>query len=229
MIKYCTICFRCTFCGSQVEEDMSTIPKKDSRLMLARFNEQLQPLYDLLREVEGIRLAPEILEPEPVDIDVIRGIIKPNENINAQIWSGEATRSSSGFVVEEARVDITIGGQDIIDSSVVKKERPIWMTESTVVTKDSEANAELMLEKVAQDSNTWQSSANTLGTISKNKKDNEDNIYQYLLTHEKQVTKNNIDAVKNINPGNQDSSGDSSGEDDDEIDRTEIRMYFLKL
>lgn len=56
-----------------MEEDQSALPKKDSRLLLAKFNEQLEPLYILLREVEGIKLAPEILEPEPVDINIIRG------------------------------------------------------------------------------------------------------------------------------------------------------------
>ena len=65
--------FRCTFCREIVEEDQSALPKKDSRLLLAKFNEQLEPLYILLREVEGIKLAPEILEPEPVDISTIRG------------------------------------------------------------------------------------------------------------------------------------------------------------
>lgn len=58
-----------------VEEDQSALPKKDSRLLLAKFNEQLKPLFTLLREVEGIKLAPEILEPEPVDISTIRGYI----------------------------------------------------------------------------------------------------------------------------------------------------------
>lgn len=52
---------------------MSALPKKDSRLLLAKFNEQLQPLYDLLREVEDIKLSPECLEPEPTDLDSIRG------------------------------------------------------------------------------------------------------------------------------------------------------------
>lgn len=52
---------------------MSALPKKDSRLLLAKFNEQLQSLYDLLRAVEDIKLSPECLEPEPVDIDTIRG------------------------------------------------------------------------------------------------------------------------------------------------------------
>lgn len=67
--------FRCTYCREIVEEDQSALPKKDSRLLLAKFNEQLEPLYILLREVEGIKLAPEILEPEPVDINTIRGYV----------------------------------------------------------------------------------------------------------------------------------------------------------
>lgn len=67
--------FRCTFCSHLVEEDDSALPKKDARLMLARFNEQLQPLYDLLREIEDVRLTSELLDPEPIDINVIRGFV----------------------------------------------------------------------------------------------------------------------------------------------------------
>lgn len=214
---------RCTYCGSLVEEDMSAIPKKDSRLMLAKFNEQLQPLYDLLREVEGIKLAPEVLEPQPVDIDVIRGLIKPGEN-QGGIWSGEATRNSSGFA-DETRVDITIG-EDSTDNIVVKKEQPIWLTESTVVstTENSEFDAEINLEKVAQSTSAWNS---TPSTSSRNKKETaEENIMSVLLANEKQTTKATNDAVKNLNGNNGDSSGgdSSAGEDDDEnFDTTEIR------
>lgn len=217
--------FSCLFCGSAVVEDLSAMPKKDSRLQLAKFNEQLQPLYDLLREVEGIKLAPEVLEPEPVDIDFIRGIIKPNDPGASEVWSGEATRSS-GFAVEETRVDITIGDADTTDANVPKKERPIWMTTSTVVGSnepDEQNDAESLLEKVAQTSNSW-SAAKASTTGSRNKKENEENIMSVLLAHEKQTTKANTDAVKNLNTNSQDSSGNSSGDDDDdEIDRTEIR------
>lgn len=73
--------FHCTFCGNRVEEDMSAVPKKDSRLLLAKFNEQLQPLYDLLRDVEAIKLAPELLEPEPCSLDSIRGYVYLLNNI----------------------------------------------------------------------------------------------------------------------------------------------------
>lgn len=223
--------FRCTFCGSSVEEDMSAMPKKDSRLMLAKFNEQLQPLYDLLREVEGIKLSPEILEPEPVDIDTIRGIIRPNEHGVGEVWSGEASRGG-GFAVEETRVDITIGESDTTDT-ILKKERPIWMVESTVITNDPDQSndAESILEQVAQTSsqssvNLWNSS-NASSTVTstatpKNKKDNED-IMAVLLANEKQSTKATTDAVRNLNTNNNSSGGDSSDEDDKEIENTEIR------
>lgn len=128
--------FHCTYCREVVEEDSSALPKKDSRLLLAKFNEQLEHLYMLLREVEDIKLAPEILEPEPVDISMIRGIDKKaNAAHFGQEWSGEATRKA-GFLVDEARVDITIGEES--NSTVNRKEQPIWMTESTVIeTQDS--------------------------------------------------------------------------------------------
>ena len=60
--------FRCTFCNMIVEEDQSSMPKVDSRMLMARFNEQMEPLYKLLREVEDVKLAPSLLEPEPTDI-----------------------------------------------------------------------------------------------------------------------------------------------------------------
>ena len=47
--------FRCTFCGSSVEEDEAAMPKKDSRLLLAKFNDQMEKLYDLLRMVEDYK------------------------------------------------------------------------------------------------------------------------------------------------------------------------------
>ncbi len=60
--------FRCTYCGSEVEEEQSAVPRTDARTLMVKFNEQMEPLFGLLREVEDIKLAPSILEPEPVDI-----------------------------------------------------------------------------------------------------------------------------------------------------------------
>uniref|UniRef100_A0A182QFA2 General transcription factor IIE subunit 1 n=1 Tax=Anopheles farauti TaxID=69004 RepID=A0A182QFA2_9DIPT len=220
--------FRCTYCGSAVEEDSSALPKKDSRLLLAKFNEQLQPLYDLLRQVEGIKLAPEILEPEPVDIDTIRGIAKPSTKAPTEQWSGEATRSS-GFAVEETRVDITIGDSDTLDTSTQRKDRPVWMTESTVISNDMDENSvDAILEKAAFTS----SQASALGSVSSNStttnvissrgRKDADDIMSVLLQHEKQSASNAAsEAVRGLGQNNDGNSSDTS-DDDRDIENAEI-------
>ncbi|OAD60521.1 General transcription factor IIE subunit 1 [Eufriesea mexicana] len=199
--------FRCTYCREVVEEDQSALPKKDSRLLLAKFNEQLEPLYILLREVEGIKLAPEILEPEPVDINTIKGIDtrKPSSlRAPGEQWSGEATRSS-GFMVEDTRVDVTIGDDSIDDNAANRrKERPIWMMESTVINSDSQPDGvntqENILDKAA---------ATATNTTSTNNKQGED-IMSVLLAHEKKGGTNSAAAIKSVLP--QESSDSSDNE-----------------
>ncbi|XP_071857923.1 transcription factor IIEalpha [Bombus fervidus] len=200
--------FRCTYCREVVEEDQSALPKKDSRLLLAKFNEQLEPLYILLREVEGIKLAPEILEPEPVDINTIKGIDtrKPSSlRAPGEQWSGEATRSS-GFMVEDTRVDVTIGDDSIDDNAANRrKERPIWMMESTVINSDSQPDGvntqENILDKAA---------ATATNTTSINNKQGED-IMSVLLAHEKKGGTNSAAAIKSVLP--QESSDSSDNEE----------------
>lgn len=185
--------------------------------MLAHFNEQLQPLYDLLREVEDIKLSPECLEPEPVDIETIRGENKVQNRTaggpGGEQWSGEATRNQ-GFAVEEARVDVTIGDA-IIKEASKPKDRPIWMTESTITT-----DSDTILAKAAQASENTTPVNSTSG---RGRKDNED-IMSVLLQHEKQVAKTNASAAASLR-GLSGASGNSSdsSEDDREIENTEIR------
>ncbi|KAF3427762.1 hypothetical protein E2986_05285 [Frieseomelitta varia] len=201
--------FRCTYCREVVEEDQSALPKKDSRLLLAKFNEQLEPLYILLREVEGIKLAPEVLEPEPVDINTIKGIDtrKPSSlRAPGEQWSGEATRSSSGFMVEDTRVDVTIGDDSIDDNAASRrKERPIWMMESTVINADSQPDGvnaqENILDKAA---------ATATNTTTTNNKQGED-IMSVLLAHEKKGGTNSTAAIKSVLP--QESSDSSDNEE----------------
>ncbi|XP_053953339.1 general transcription factor IIE subunit 1 [Anastrepha ludens] len=210
--------FRCTYCGSPVEEDSSAMPKKDSRLMLARFNEQLQPLYDLLREVEGIKLAPEILEPEPVDIDTIRGIAKPlAQRPDGQQWSGEATRNQ-GFAVEETRVDVSIGGE-IQEAVTERKARPVWMTESTVITEDNHDATDAILNEAAQSSTQHTISVGG-STNNRSKKENED-IMSVLLQHEKQTNQKEAQ-TKGLKYGSPNADSSDSSDDDNDIDNTKI-------
>ncbi|KAK7872034.1 hypothetical protein R5R35_004545 [Gryllus longicercus] len=203
--------FLCTFCKEVVEEDQSALPKKDSRLMLAKFNEQLEPLYILLREVEGIKLAPEILEPEPVDISTIRGL-DSKKMLGAPIrplgenWSGEATRMQ-GFAVEETRVDVTIGDETIKEQTA-RKERPIWMTESTIITPDSAMN-----EPLTSVSSSLDTPVEKVPNISGK---GQEDIMSVLLAHEKRGGGglSTAAAVKAVIPGHNESGSDSSGEED---------------
>lgn len=61
--------FRCTFCHNEVEEDASVCP--DARTLVARFNEQIEPIYVLLRETEDVNLSHDLLEPEPTEIPAL--------------------------------------------------------------------------------------------------------------------------------------------------------------
>ncbi|XP_050464750.1 general transcription factor IIE subunit 1 isoform X2 [Cataglyphis hispanica] len=214
--------FRCTYCREIVEEDQSALPKKDSRLLLAKFNEQLEPLYILLREVEGIKLAPEILEPEPVDINIIRGTDtrKPSSlRAPSEQWSGEATRTS-GFMVEETRVDITIGDESPDDNAANhRKERPIWMMESTVINSDSQPDGVNTQESILDKAATTATNTNTT-----NNKQGDD-IMSVLLAHEKKGGTNSAASIKAVLP--QESSDSSDNEEDMEmqtVDTGEVEM-----
>lgn len=68
LLEFVTQTLRCTYCDAEVEEEYSTVPKQDARTLMVKFNEQIEPIYVLLREVEDVKLAPELLEPEPIDI-----------------------------------------------------------------------------------------------------------------------------------------------------------------
>lgn len=62
----------CTYCKSEVVEEAASVPRQDNRTLMVKFNEQMEPIFGLLHEVEDIKLAPEILEPEPTDLSKIR-------------------------------------------------------------------------------------------------------------------------------------------------------------
>ena len=156
--------------------------------------------------------------------------LKPSDRPSNEVWSGEASRGG-GFAVEETRVDVSIGDSNDSLDSAPKKERPIWMVESTVVTNDDDqAAAESLLERVAQTSSqpiaTMPSAgASIINHTSRHKKDNED-IMSVLLAHEKQSNTKTSTAVKGLASNNHNSS--DSSEDEKEIENAEIRNDYFK-
>lgn len=121
--------FICTMCQEEVIEDESAVTKTDARTLLAKFNEQIEPLYALLRECDGISLSQELLEPEPTDLkNHSRSKPRPSNPGEKSTWSGDATRDVK-FGMSESTVTITV---DEEKKKEAVRERPVWMVESTI-------------------------------------------------------------------------------------------------
>ncbi|KAB7504600.1 General transcription factor IIE subunit 1 [Armadillidium nasatum] len=126
----------CIICRSEVREDMSRMPRHDTRILLSRFNDQMEPLFTLLREVENIKLSAEFSEPKPQDFSSMRksGQNKAEKKGNGNVaegksWSGDASKNQ-GFQVDSS-IDVNINAENGGEESVQMKEKPIWLTEAT--------------------------------------------------------------------------------------------------
>lgn len=195
LMDFSTQQLQCTHCQTEVTEDESSLPQNNARNNLARFNEQIQPIYNLLKEVEDVRLAPALLEPEPTDIRKLTnrqpGTQKARPDADSMIWSGSSTRDV-GFGYSESKVTITVGEE--MAAAPEKKEVPIWMQKSTV-------DGIPMLDSA--DSHVGGARETILPRSSSTAFHNED-IMQTLLVHEPKAGSSQI-------PG-QESSDDSDNE-----------------
>ncbi|KAG8592214.1 hypothetical protein GDO81_000438 [Engystomops pustulosus] len=130
--------FRCTYCNAEVEEDFSSMPKRDARTLLARFNEQIEPIFLLLRETEDIVLPCDLLEPQPTYIPELANSCEQMSDmsvIDMQMHQGRwANRPSSGDNMYVQNVTINVRETELKKVKEKKgKEQPVWMKESTVI------------------------------------------------------------------------------------------------
>jgi len=191
--------FKCTYCASTVEEDESAMPKKDSRLLLAKFNEQMEKLYELLRIVEDIRLSPEVLEPDPVDIMSNAVGEKKSGPQSGDMNDGNWSRDrGGGFRTDDQQVNITFGEEQ--QKEKVKKEVPTWITESTVADAAQDAVAAMgpSMGLVEEDDTLDQAP--------------DDEITSLLLRHEKTNKEKGASGI--VIPGD-DSDSDNRSDDSD--------------
>uniref|UniRef100_A0A3B5M4S3 General transcription factor IIE subunit 1 n=1 Tax=Xiphophorus couchianus TaxID=32473 RepID=A0A3B5M4S3_9TELE len=139
LFDHMTGMFRCTFCQTEVEEDESVCP--DARTLVARFNEQIEPIYALLRETEDINLSHDLLEPEPTEIPALK---QSRERAAAaagnaaggphrEAWSNKGSTYADLYI---QNVVISMEEQDDqkkqVNEGKPPKERPVWLTQSTV-------------------------------------------------------------------------------------------------
>ncbi|NXJ95619.1 T2EA factor, partial [Corythaixoides concolor] len=130
--------FRCTYCNTEVEEDASALPKRDARTLLAKFNEQIEPIFVLLRETEDIVLPYDLLEPQPTEIPEL------SESFDQKVCSSVlescsrpekwANRSSSfgNMYTQNLIIDVQDSEPKKKTREKAAKEQPIWMSQSTV-------------------------------------------------------------------------------------------------
>lgn len=137
--------FRCTFCQTEVEEDESVCP--DARTLVARFNEQIEPIYALLRETEDVNLSHDLLEPEPAEIPALKqsreraAAAGANAGPHREAWSNKGSTYADMYT---QNVVISMEEQDEQQKQASEgkapKERPVWLTQSTVQGADNESD-----------------------------------------------------------------------------------------
>ncbi|XP_005925939.1 general transcription factor IIE subunit 1 isoform X2 [Haplochromis burtoni] len=128
--------FRCTFCQTEVEEDESVCP--DARTLVARFNEQIEPIYVLLRETEDVNLSHELLEPEPAEIPALKQSRERAAASGAASGPHREAWSNKGSTYADLYTQNVVINMDQEEQqkqagdSKAPKERPVWLTQSTV-------------------------------------------------------------------------------------------------
>lgn len=193
----------CTFCDTEVEEDTSNGPKTDSRTMLAKYNTQIAPLYELLKNSENVEFTPTMIDPEPSYVEAlhenkdddgfgptIKKAAKNPDGTEKDKW-----RSTSGAAFEDnIQVEVDLGNDMDDKPKEIIKDQPEWMLKSTVTGDDT----------------------NDIISSGANHYPEDDSIDQLLKETEKEAPK----AVPKPPQKSADSSDDDFVSDDDEAQFT---------
>ncbi|XP_074722434.1 general transcription factor IIE subunit 1-like [Strix uralensis] len=130
--------FRCTYCNTEVEEDASALPKRDARTLLAKFNEQMEPIFVLLRETEDTVLPYDLLEPEPTEIPELSesfdqkvGSSVLESRSRPEKWTDRST-SFGNMYTQNLVIDMQDSQTKQKTREKATKKQPIWMSQSTV-------------------------------------------------------------------------------------------------
>ena len=202
---------KCTICEGLVEEDCAEIKQSNtSRTSLARFNEQMEPIFKLLRECEDMNLAPAILEPEPQAAQLasaVSGTRPSGPRGNKPAWANDAGGSDvSGPGI---KVDI-MGDEDDEGAAANKprpKEAPIWMRQSTVVSAPGIQTDATASSHVLQHGEATHRKPGTAGK--------DDEILAELLVHESVNKKPRLDIKEALGEGVGNDDSDSGSDESD--------------
>ncbi|MEE6460746.1 hypothetical protein FKM82_001087 [Ascaphus truei] len=201
--------FRCTYCNVEVEEDLSSLPKRDARTLLAKFNEQIEPIFVLLKETEDIILPCELLEPQPTEIPELSASSEHQSGLSMIDLQGHgrwADKSSATGNMYVQNLIINVRDSEPKRGKEKTKEQPIWIRESTVKGAPIQETNTNMTPEVLE---SLDENANTKDTTA----DNE--VIRTLLIHELKSVSGS--AVAKFSKSD---SGSDTSESDEEKKRT---------
>jgi len=119
----------CTFCNGRVEEDISVLPTHSTRSLVSKFNEQMQPFLDLLRETEDVRLAPHLLEPIPMPLSSDSA---KREQELAAAANGRNYGRHPGYGLNYTQGFTVSIGEESDSFDAQRKEVPVWLQTSSI-------------------------------------------------------------------------------------------------
>jgi len=206
LIDFKTGLFTCTHCGGPVEEDASHIVTYTGGSSLAKFNEQMEPIFTLLKACENINLAPDVLEPTPSTTALKAAQSKSNPS-SKHGW----TTDKKPLDLYDQSIQINVGDEAIQKETKQAKELPVWLSKSTVIhNEDSTDSSVASLDRAFSTTG-----ADTVAN-DQNKHEEDLAIMNDLLAHENTTKKARLDPASSLQPQHDESSMDSQPDSGDE-------------
>ncbi|EUB63905.1 General transcription factor IIE subunit 1 [Echinococcus granulosus] len=128
----------CVYCRSEVKEEEDNAQRSDARALVAKFHQQVRgPLDTLLKECDQVHLSSSILEPEFRALEPLPGTKSETDSSSNAVdsravnsWMNDSSKNPMATSTEST---VTIVLDAPTSSNVsAPKERPIWMSESTI-------------------------------------------------------------------------------------------------
>lgn len=186
LMDFNTNSMKCSFCGGEVEEDINHIKTQSKGSSLGRFNDQMESIYNLLKECENINLAPEVLEPSPSTAS-IKTSHKSTSSSNVK--SGWASANSKVKDLYDQNIKINVGDDEVEANNEQRKVKdlPVWISESTVLNEESN-DSSASLASSSHIDNAANSTSNQIAA-----KEDDHDIMSHLLAHENSDKKQHLD------------------------------------
>lgn len=131
---------KCSFCSGAVEEDPMQVNSLESGSSLGKFNEQMETIFNLLKECENINLAPDVLEPTPSTEGLAN---KPGAKANSGAKGPNWASGGPSVDLYDQRIQINVG-DEVVQNATAKpaQELPKWITHSTVFNEQIDTKAD---------------------------------------------------------------------------------------